>query len=149
VTRAGRPLRRRSALGPQPLRPGEVLLLDTLGELAGLYGRADLAFVGGSLAPVGGHNLLEPIQQGCPVVFGPHTDKTGAAAALAVGTGAGTRVADAAELRERALALLRDPDAARERGAKGRAALLAHRGATARTLALLDRVLGREAAGSP
>ncbi len=138
--RAGRRIRRRSASGPGPLAPGEVLLLDTLGELASLYGRARLAFVGGSLVPVGGHNLLEPLQHGCPVLFGPHTDNAPEAAELVLASGAGERVRDAAALAERVAAGLATPDGLRERGERGRAALDAHRGARERTLRLLARV---------
>lgn len=57
---------------PQPLRAGEVLLLDTIGELASVYSLATVAFVGGSLVPAGGHNPLEPAQFGVPIVMGPH-----------------------------------------------------------------------------
>src|SRR5436305_123054 len=55
-----------------PLRPGQILLLDTIGELASVYSLASVAFVGGSLLPAGGHNPLEPAQFGVPVVMGPH-----------------------------------------------------------------------------
>jgi 3-deoxy-D-manno-octulosonic-acid transferase len=56
----------------QPLKPGEIVLLDTIGELASVYSLASLAFVGGSLIPAGGHNPLEPAQFGVPIVMGPH-----------------------------------------------------------------------------
>ncbi len=55
-----------------PLRPGEIVLLDTIGELASVYSLASVAFVGGSLVPAGGHNPLEPAQFGVPIVMGPH-----------------------------------------------------------------------------
>jgi 3-deoxy-D-manno-octulosonic-acid transferase len=139
--RAGRRLRLRSAPGAGRLAPGEVLLLDTLGELPALYGRAGVAFVGGSLARVGGHNLLEPLQRGCPVVFGPHVANAAEAAALALGTGAGYQVDDEAGLRERVLDLLGDPEKARRRAAAARTALEGHRGATQRTLRMLARVI--------
>jgi 3-deoxy-D-manno-octulosonic-acid transferase len=137
---AGRRVRRRSALGGEPLAPGEVLLLDTLGELAGLYARADVAFVGGSLVPVGGHNLLEPLRGGCPVLFGPHTEDVAESAALALSTGAGLCVDGARSLGIALASLLADPAAARARAQRGGAALDAHRGSTERTLALLRRV---------
>lgn len=63
---------RRSEWGQQPLEPGSVLLLDSIGELASLYALATVAFVGGSLVPRGGHNILEPAQHGVPIVIGPH-----------------------------------------------------------------------------
>ena len=56
----------------EPLRPGQILLLDTIGELASVYSLAEVAFVGGSLVAAGGHNPLEPAQFGVPVVMGPH-----------------------------------------------------------------------------
>ena len=54
------------------LAPGTVFLLDSIGELASLYALANVAFVGGSLVPRGGHNILEPAQHGVPIVIGPH-----------------------------------------------------------------------------
>ncbi len=65
--------RMRSA-GPRQAPGWGVLVIDTLGELARLYGLADISYVGGSLVPAGGHNLLEPAAFGSPVIFGPHTD---------------------------------------------------------------------------
>ena len=63
---------RRSRKSLEPLRPGEIVLLDTIGELASVYSLASVAFVGGSLVPAGGHNPLEPAQFGVPIVMGPH-----------------------------------------------------------------------------
>ncbi len=139
VRARGRTLRRRSVAGP-PLASGEVLLLDSLGELAGLWSRARLAFVGGTLAPVGGHNLLEPVARGAPVLFGPHTGNVRGAVALLKEVGAGIEVEDAAALRRAVLHALAAPDAFRRRGERGRAALEAHRGASERSLALIERV---------
>ena len=56
----------------KPLSPGQIVLLDTIGELASVYSLASVAFVGGSLIPAGGHNPLEPAQFGVPIVMGPH-----------------------------------------------------------------------------
>jgi len=95
---SGQRWRRRSEALEGPLQPGEVLLLDGLGELASAYRHAQLAFVGGTLAPVGGHNLLEPIQAGCPVLFGPHTDRVSEVAAQIIEAGVGRAVRDAADL---------------------------------------------------
>jgi 3-deoxy-D-manno-octulosonic-acid transferase len=143
VRRAGRALRRRTSPGSEALRPGEVLLLDTLGELPALWPRAEVAFVGGTLAGVGGHNVLEPVRAGRPVLFGPRTENVRHAAELAAATGAGLPVADAAGLGPALCALLRDPAAARERGERGRRALLAHRGSAARSAALVESVIDR------
>jgi 3-deoxy-D-manno-octulosonic-acid transferase len=141
VRAAGLPLRRRSALGGAPLAAGEVLLLDSVGELSSLFGRASLAFVGGSLVPRGGHNVLEPVQAGCPVVLGPHVENVRHALALLEPVGACARVEGpglVAAFRD----ALADPGAARRRGAAGLAALAPARGATERSVALVEEVLG-------
>ena len=76
LARSGRTWHRRSAwaTNPTPLAPGSILLLDTIGELAGLYAIATVACVGGSLIPRGGHNPLEPAQFAVPILTGPHFD---------------------------------------------------------------------------
>jgi 3-deoxy-D-manno-octulosonic-acid transferase len=142
---AGRKLRRRSTPGGGPLAAGEVLLLDTLGELAGVFAFARVAFVGGTLAAVGGHNVLEPALAGCAVLFGPELANVRESAALLLEADAAQRVADAPALAAAVVEALREPARAAERGARGRAALAAHRGATERSVALIERVL----AGAP
>jgi 3-deoxy-D-manno-octulosonic-acid transferase len=87
-----------------------VLLLDTLGELAGLYAGAAAAFVGGTLARVGGHNLLEPARAGVPVLYGPHVENVAALADVLDSSGGGFRVADEADLAAKLEALLDDPE---------------------------------------
>jgi 3-deoxy-D-manno-octulosonic-acid transferase len=144
VAKSGRRLVRRSALGGERLAVGEVLLLDTLGELASLYARARLAFVGGTLVPVGGHNLLEPARAGAPAVWGPHLANVKESAVLLLAAGAGEEVADAVGLGRALSAALADPAAAAARGAAGRRALAAHQGAVARSVALIERVLGMQ-----
>lgn len=141
--RSGRAVRRRSRLGSRPLAEGEVLLLDSLGELPGLFAHAAVAFVGGSLVPVGGHNLLEPILEGRPVLFGPHTENAREAAALVLESGAGCRVADGADLARRAVEALRDPASWRARGEAGRETIERHRGATERSAELIMRARDR------
>jgi len=111
--------------------------VDTLGELASLYARADVAFVGGSLVPVGGHNLLEPVLARRPVLFGPHTGSVEHVACLLEGCGAGQRLENAGEFGSAALALLREPERARERGEAGHRALAAHRGSAERAAQLV------------
>ena len=123
-----------------------VLLLDTLGELVLFYAAADLAFVGGSLVPVGGHNLLEPAALGKPVVTGPYTANAAPVARLLIEAGAATVAADAAALAATVARLLADDAARRSAGAAGLAALAANRGALARFLALLEPLLPPAAA---
>ena len=142
----GRRVRRRTALGSDPLRAGEVLLLDTVGELAPLYTRAVVAFVGGSLIPLGGQNLLEPILAGCPVLFGPHTAEVRHVVEMLEGCPAGRRVEDGAGLGRAATELLRDPAAARALAEGGRRLLRDHGGSVERAAALVESVLSRRAA---
>jgi 3-deoxy-D-manno-octulosonic-acid transferase len=130
---------RRSA-GPAP--PGtDVILVDTVGELGRLYAAADVAFVGGSLVPVGGHNILEPAAAGVPIVVGPHLQNFAEIAATFRAAGAMVTVGGAAELAVAAREMLDDPDRGRDLAARARAVLAAHRGATRRTLDLVAPML--------
>ena len=118
-----------------------MLLLDTLGELLGFYAAADVAFVGGSLVPIGGHNLLEPAAVGVPVLTGPHNFNSPDAARLLIGCGAAQVVAGTEELAQRLCALLGDPAERARMGTAGRACLAANRGALAKLLALIEPLL--------
>lgn len=97
------PYRRRTQMA-EPMPPGfaagEVLLVDLVGEMMSLYALSDLAFVGGSLVPTGGHNLLEPASRGIPFIFGPHMTNFREITALALHYGAGIQVETADELVE-------------------------------------------------
>ncbi len=73
-------------------QPYQVLILDTIGELGRVYGLADISFVGGSMVPIGGHNLLEPASFGCPVLFGVHTYNFLLMSQLLIGAGGGKRI---------------------------------------------------------
>jgi 3-deoxy-D-manno-octulosonic-acid transferase len=141
----GRSVRRRTEVGLAPLRSGEVLLLDSMGELASLFARADAAFVGGSLAPIGGHNVLEPAFCGRPVLFGPHTGNVRHAVEILERCGAGRRIADAADLGRAVASLLADPAAARARGERGREALRRHRGSAKRAARLVQGAVAASA----
>jgi 3-deoxy-D-manno-octulosonic-acid transferase len=114
-----------------------VLLVDTLGELVLHYAAADVAFVGGSLVPIGGHNLLEPAALGKPVITGPYTSSAAAVARLLVEAGAAEVVVDGDALAACVGRLLADPAARRSAGDRGLAAVSANRGALTRFLALL------------
>ena len=104
----GIPFIRRSENRPVPADVAMVLG-DSLGELPGYYSAADVAFVGGNLLPLGGHNLIEPIAMGTPTIVGPHTFNFREATENAVAAGAALRVADADALLQEVGALLADP----------------------------------------
>jgi 3-deoxy-D-manno-octulosonic-acid transferase len=124
--------------GGHALRPDTaVILVDTVGELAALYAATDVAFVGGSLVPVGGHNLLEPAALGVPVITGPHQSNGRDVAQLMLREGAALQVADAAELAAALLRLFADPQERRRIGAAGRHAVEANRGSVGRLLELI------------
>ena len=88
----------------------DVLILDTFGELASIYAVGKIAFVGDTLIPKGGHSLIQPILQGKPVLFGPHTFKTRDIAEMAIQAGVGFQVSDGKELADCARGLLAHPD---------------------------------------
>jgi 3-deoxy-D-manno-octulosonic-acid transferase len=123
---------RRSA--DRAVAPGAAVLLgDSMGELPGYYAAADVAFVGGSLAPLGGQNLIEALAAGVPVLLGPHTFNFAEAAERAIEAGAALRVADADELLATAESLFGDPARRAAMRERASAFLAAHRGATERT----------------
>ena len=125
----------------------EVFLLDTIGELARAYRLASVAFIGGSLAPTGGHNPLEPAVWGVPVLSGPHVHNFTEVYDELTAAGGARLVADGAEL-HRALELWLDrSQEARAAGAAGRAVVEANRGATAATAEALLELIGE--AGPP
>ncbi|MEZ6183640.1 MAG: 3-deoxy-D-manno-octulosonic acid transferase [Planctomycetota bacterium] len=128
------------------LAPGQVLLVDTIGELGRLYCAADVVFVGGSLIPHGGQNMLEPVVFGKPTVFGPHWDNFKEQVERLTAAQGVREVQDAAELTRVLSELLADPAAAQAMGRRGQDALLAARGATQRTLDVLRNYLRERAA---
>ena len=145
LMRQGEGVVRRSQVAPEGPRfrsePPPIVLVDTLGELDAAWGLADVAFVGGSLLPGrGGQNMIEPAAYGAPILFGPHTGNFRETVEQLLTRGAARRVADAAGLASALLADLEDPEAANARGAAARAFVLAQDGASARTLAELDRL---------
>jgi 3-deoxy-D-manno-octulosonic-acid transferase len=125
-----------------------VLLLDTLGELAGLHAGARATFVGGTLAPVGGHNLLEPAAHGTPVVFGPHVENVRGVAARLVESGGGFAVGDASGLTAVLGELVGDARRAAQAGAAARGVLDAASGPLAVTLAVIRAALRASGMGS-
>jgi 3-deoxy-D-manno-octulosonic-acid transferase len=124
----------------KPLIPGQIVLLDTIGELASIYSLASVAFVGGSLVPAGGHNPLEPAQFGVPIVMGPHfanfraiTEELLAHQAL--------RIAAKEDLSATLIGLLQEPQAAKAMGARARQVFEHQAGATGRCMVALRSLL--------
>ena len=140
VRERGLPVVRRSEL-PKGRTDGATIILDTVGELAQLYQLADVVFVGGSLVPSGGHNMVEVALRRKPALFGPHTTNFRESAELLAGSGGGLVVRDAAELERELARLLGDPALRATMGDAGLAAVAARQGAVRETLALIDRFL--------
>ncbi|HKZ18142.1 MAG TPA: 3-deoxy-D-manno-octulosonic acid transferase [Geobacteraceae bacterium] len=120
-----------------PFRCGEVLVLDTVGELTKLYSISDIVFVGGSLIPVGGHNILEPAALHVPVLFGPFMNNFKEIAALILKFKGGVQVANEAELEQALRSLLDDEDRRREMGRNGARLLEENSGSTERHMEII------------
>ena len=118
-----------------------VVVLDTRGELALLYREAVVAFVGGTLVPVGGHNLLEPAVWGKPVLFGPHTDHCAEVAALLLNAQGGRIVPDAAGLAQGLRELLSDPATVNRMGQAARQVVADNQGALQRSADIIAALL--------
>ncbi len=131
---------RRSDL--RPLSPGtEIFLGDSMGEMAAYYAAADLAFIGGSLLPHGGQNLIEAAAAGCPILLGQHTWNFLDVAEQAIRSGAALRITDPAALANTVARLHADPLALQAMRQAGKAFSFAHRGATDKVMAMLGPVL--------
>jgi 3-deoxy-D-manno-octulosonic-acid transferase len=126
----------------------EILLLDSIGELAGILELADVVFVGGSLVATGGHNFLEPAYWAKPVLFGPHMDNFQDMARLFLKAEACIQVQDAEELAVEVVKLFGDRAAGHRLGERGKQLLQEQGGATARVLAQIQRLLSAPAPGS-
>ncbi|TAM83579.1 MAG: 3-deoxy-D-manno-octulosonic acid transferase [Acidobacteria bacterium] len=126
----------------QRISQAEILLLDTIGELAEIVGLADVVFVGGSLVPSGGHNVIEPAFWGKPILFGPYMYNFRDVASLFLKAGGAVQVADAEGLAEAVLRLLGHPADARKIGEKAKEAANQQAGAAARILDQMEDWLG-------
>ena len=135
----GSRLRSELTSGGDRLQPGEVLLVDTLGEVLALYSVADLVFVGGSFVPVGGHNLLEASLLEKPVLFGPQVHNFREISKKLIRAGAGVKVMNQQELVRQCCKLLDDPIRRRAMGQAGSAVIADNAGATERTMRRIDR----------
>jgi 3-deoxy-D-manno-octulosonic-acid transferase len=133
----------------QALAECDVLLVDTLGELASMYAAADAAFVGGSLVPVGGHNLLEPAALGLPVLCGPYQANNKDIAAMLLGSGAARQVLNAEQLGEAVVALAADTAERKRMAEAGLKVVAANRGSVAALLAIIEPLWARGLAGCP
>jgi len=111
-----------------------VVLGDSMGEMFAYYAACDIAFVGGSLLPFGGQNLIEACAAGKPVLIGPHTYNFAEATELAIAAGAAVRVEDERELARAAQVLLKDPNALARMAEAATAFSTMHQGATRRTI---------------
>lgn len=123
--------------GALPVRT-DILVVDTMGELQRLYAAADLAFVGGSLVGVGGHNLLEPCAVGVPVIFGPHVFHFEDISRMILEKGAGSQIYDASGLADSVSQYLEQSALRAAASEAGRLLVLENRGAVARTLQLMS-----------
>ncbi len=133
---------RRSATSGVVLPPAvDVLVGDTMGELQLFYGACDVAFVGGSLVPAGGHNFLEAAAVGVPAVFGPDMVNIEEIASQAVARGAATQIAHGGQLAEAVGSYLADPARRQAAGAAGKKLVEENRGALARTLQLIETLV--------
>lgn len=144
----GLTLQRRSdhdAIAPQT----QVLLGDTMGEMYAYYAASDLAFIGGSLLPLGGQNLIEACAVGVAVLIGPHTFNFAEATEQALAAGAARRVSDAQQLMKAAAELLRDAEARLRMGRAGEEFAARHRGATGKTMECVARHLGSSTPAAP
>ncbi len=133
--------RKRSETGSGQAGDYRVLLLDTLGELPEYYGCADVAFVGGTLVPAGGHNLMEPARWGKPVLFGPHRSNIAVTARELLRQGAGIEVRGRDELAREVAGLLADRARASAMGRRARSVADAGKEVVSRSMTLVCRQL--------
>ena len=123
-----------------PIKPGAVVLLDTIGELSSVYSLASIAFVGGSLIPAGGHNPLEPAQFGVPIVMGPHYANF-RAIVEELRAHDGLRIAQKEELASALIELIQDRASAEAMGLRAKQVFDQQAGATERTVRALQALL--------
>jgi 3-deoxy-D-manno-octulosonic-acid transferase len=132
---------RRSELPIDAEPRADAVVLDTIGELAQLYQVATVVFIGGSLVPAGGHNILEPALYGKPIVFGPHMQNFDEIAETFVANGAAIQVRSEGECEDTLVSLIGDPVRRARVGAAARALVESNRGAGDRTLAVIGDLL--------
>ncbi len=146
--RGGWNVARRSELRVDAEPRNDVIVLDTIGELAQLYQIGTVVFVGGSLVDAGGHNILEPAVFGKPIVFGPHMENFAEIAQAFLEQGAAVQVKSGRELETALLELLGDPVRRASLGAAARALVEANRGARAKSLGAIAQLMPSENQGN-
>ena len=122
--------------GREPKRP-RVIILDTRGELVEAYALGRITFVGGTLEPIGGHNLLEPARWGKPIFFGPYTDHCSEIASLLIQAGGGIQVKDGEELSKQLLHTFDNPSLIQKMGSAARSVVEANQGVLKQNLDLI------------
>ncbi|HXY22482.1 MAG TPA: glycosyltransferase, partial [Burkholderiaceae bacterium] len=127
----------------QRQRARTILLGDSMGEMPLYYAMADVALIGGSLQPLGGQNLIEACACGCPVVLGPHMFNFAQAAEDAIAAGAAQRVSDASEALQAMQQICAHPERRQAMAAAALDFASRHRGATQRTVQLIDEAMGQ------
>jgi 3-deoxy-D-manno-octulosonic-acid transferase len=118
-----------------------IIVLDTMGELGGLYSKANLSFVGGSLVPIGGHDPLEPAAAGCAVCFGPYMENSLSASRQLLESGGAKQVADGRQLGDLIIELSQNRQAAYSMGEKARQTVLKHAGVSRRIVTKLTEYI--------
>ena len=126
-----------------PSTSNQVFVIDAMGQLMPFYAAAGAAFVGGSLIPIGGHNVLEPAALGTPVLVGPYTFNSEEIVANLIEQGGALRVPDSASLGDAVLNLLRDDGRRREMGRAAQQVFELERGAVSRVMELIAAQLGK------
>jgi 3-deoxy-D-manno-octulosonic-acid transferase len=132
---------RRTELAIDAEPRADIVVVDTIGELAGLYQLGTVVFVGGSLVPTGGHNVLEPAVFGKPIVFGPHMENFREIADAFVAAGAAVRLDEEGQLDDALVDLLGDSVRRARLGAAARALVESNRGAKDKTTAVIETLL--------
>jgi 3-deoxy-D-manno-octulosonic-acid transferase len=141
LTQLGLSFTRRSELNQNILNlQSKVIILDTIGELNQIYSLAEISFVGGSLVPKGGHNLLEPARFATPVLFGPYVDNFQEMATLLKSSGGGIQVKDETELYLKIDELLSDENKRKDLGQKAKDAITQQESAAEKTAQILSKV---------
>lgn len=140
---------RRYSSGDRFEQPNDVYIIDTIGQLMAFYSLGSVAFVGGTIAPIGGHSLIEPFAYSIPVLCGPYTEKTRDVARSLLEREALVQVKTPEELAKEIARLAANPSERLRLGAAGRTFLSDSQGAVARTLAVLETLLSETAQSEP